>query len=115
MNVFLDALRAAGRTGLLHPNPGRAAWLWLALTVRHGVSLYSVAAWSAARFPDAPALVEPEGTTTFRGLAQQADLIADALAGRVRPGAPSASSGVTTPPSSPRCSPAGGWGCGRCS
>ncbi|BDP43948.1 acyl-CoA synthetase (plasmid) [Deinococcus aetherius] len=86
MNVFLDALRAAGRTGLLHPNPGRAAWLWLALTVRHGVSLYSVAAWSAARFPDAPALVEPEGTTTFRGLAQQADLIADALAGRVRPG-----------------------------
>lgn len=87
MRALPEALRAVGRTGLLRPGPLRAAWHGLTLTARHGVSLYSVAAWSAARFPDAPALVEPEGTTTFRGLVARADLIADALAGRVAPGA----------------------------
>ncbi|GMA14328.1 AMP-binding protein [Deinococcus metallilatus] len=87
MSLLLDALRAVGRTGLLHPDPPGALRQWATLTARHGVSLYSVAAWSAARFPDAPALVEPEGSTTFGELVGQADLIADALAGWVGPGA----------------------------
>ncbi|MEF2280310.1 AMP-binding protein [Deinococcus sp. YIM 134068] len=86
MSALFGALRAVWRTGLLHPSPLRALRLWLAVTARHGVSLYSVAAWSAARFPDSPALVEPGETTTFGGLVARADQIADALAGQVGPG-----------------------------
>lgn len=82
----LRAVRAVGRSGLFGARPLRAAGQWVSLRARHGSSLYTLAAWAAARFPDAPALVEREGSTTFRELVARADLIADALGGRITPG-----------------------------
>jgi len=65
----------------------RALWQGLRALLRSGSSLYTLAAWSAARFPDAPALVEAQGRVTFRELLDRSDRIAAALAAHVPPGA----------------------------
>ncbi|ADV66093.1 AMP-binding protein [Deinococcus maricopensis] len=80
------AVRAVLSTGLLWPSPLRAVVLGGRVAARYGASLYSLTVWTASRCPDAPALIEASGVTTFRGLVERADLIADTLATRVPPG-----------------------------
>lgn len=63
-------LRALQRTGVLTPSPLRALWLLLRCLARHGPGLYALAAWSAARFPDQPAISDGTVSLTFRALLQ---------------------------------------------
>ena len=70
-----EALRDAG---LLH-RPVRAASAAAWVLFRYGPSLYSVAAWSALRFPHAPAVVDERESVAYRELVRRADAAAQRL------------------------------------
>ncbi len=78
------ALRLVATSGLLGPTPllslARLVPLWL----RFGGSLYTLAAWAAARFPNRLAVVEGAEHLTFGQLVEHANLLAAALQGRSR-------------------------------
>ncbi|AFZ67658.1 AMP-binding protein [Deinococcus peraridilitoris] len=84
MTGLSQVLRVVRQAGL--KKPLRSLGSGVAMTLRHGPSLYAVARWSARRFPDVPALVEPQGSLTFRQLVDRTDRVAAALAERVTPG-----------------------------
>src|SRR3954447_14500690 len=68
----------AARAGMLRPpHPQRAPRLLGAL--RHGAGLSGLVAINAARFPDAPAAIDEEGTTTFAQLDERSGRIAGGL------------------------------------
>lgn len=82
----MSLLATVRRTGVLGPQPVRAA-LGLGWTLlQHGPTLYALAAWHARRTPDAVALVDGGGSLTYAELLVQADAVAAALARRTRPG-----------------------------
>ncbi|AIZ45010.1 hypothetical protein QR90_07615 [Deinococcus radiopugnans] len=78
---------AIRRTGVLGPQPVRAA-LGLGWTLlRHGPTLYGLAAWNARRIPNAVALVDEHGPLTYAELLTRADAMAAVLTHRIKPGA----------------------------
>src|SRR4051794_25699506 len=74
--MLLHSLRALARTGLLGPRPLRAIALLVWCCLRYGASLFTVAAWSALRFPDRDAVVEPGRRVTSGALVARAPQIA---------------------------------------
>lgn len=70
------SLVALAKTGLLSPSPLLAIAQFLWCYVRSGGSLYTIAAWSALRFPNQLALVEPGKQVTFAELLSQANQLA---------------------------------------
>ena len=73
-------LRAVKRSGLLAPHPAVSLWQLARSVARHGVSLYTVAAWNAQRWPERVAVHDAAGPVSFRGLLALADRSAGALA-----------------------------------
>jgi acyl-CoA synthetase (AMP-forming)/AMP-acid ligase II len=62
--------RTLRQTGVLTPSPVWALWLLVRSVVQHGLTLYALVAWWAARFPDQPALHDGTVSLTFRTLLQ---------------------------------------------
>ncbi|MDX2005679.1 MAG: AMP-binding protein [Meiothermus sp.] len=78
--LLASTYRLLRQTGLLSPFAPMAL-LQLGLSfLRHGVSLYSLAAWSARRFPERLALLEGERQLSFGELATSTHRLASVLA-----------------------------------
>ncbi|ANE43845.1 AMP-binding protein [Deinococcus puniceus] len=78
------AVSAISQTGLLGVHPAQAlAQLGTALA-QHGPSLYTLAVWAARRQPEAVALVDDDGPTTYRELVARADAVAAQLPSQSR-------------------------------
>lgn len=82
----MSVLAALGATGLWRDRPGHAAYHAVRVAWRHGATLYALAAWTAARFPDRTALVDDSGASSYRALLARADVLADALSARLAVG-----------------------------
>ncbi|PYE55188.1 class I adenylate-forming enzyme family protein [Deinococcus yavapaiensis] len=79
----MSVLAALASTGLLRSRPVSAVRQAVRVALRHGPNLYALAAWTAARFPDRTALVELDGSTSYRALVARANVLADALTARL--------------------------------
>ncbi|CAM3259559.1 Acyl-CoA synthetase (AMP-forming)/AMP-acid ligase II [Deinococcus saxicola] len=82
----MSLLTAIRRTGVLGSRPVQNALGLVWTVLRHGPTLYALAAWNARRTPDQMALVDGDGPLTYAELLKRADEMAAALACQVRPG-----------------------------
>lgn len=77
------------RCGILGPRPVRGVGSLAARVATDGGSLFALAAWAAARWPDRPAVVSADGALTFRelveGAVRRSSTLADQLQGVERP------------------------------
>lgn len=68
--------KAILKTGILGKYPYWNLWLFLWCYMCHKRSLYTLAAWSAQRFPDSVALAEPHYQITYKALLKNSDRLA---------------------------------------
>lgn len=77
------------RCGVLGPRPVRGVGSLIGCVATGGGSLYALAAWGAARWPDRPALITADGAVSFRelveGATRRSGILAERLAGVERP------------------------------
>ncbi|QFP77405.1 AMP-binding protein [Deinococcus sp. AJ005] len=82
----MSLLAAVRHTGILDSQPLKNALSLAWAVLRHGPTLYALAAWNARRMPNAVALVDGDGPLTYAELLKRADGMAAALSHRIRPG-----------------------------
>ncbi|WP_415814241.1 AMP-binding protein, partial [Deinococcus marmoris] len=82
----MSLLSATRRMGVLGPQPVQNTLGLVWTVLRHGPTLYALAAWNAHRMPNAVALVDGDGPLTYAQLLKRADGMAAALSRRVKPG-----------------------------
>ncbi|MDV6373838.1 AMP-binding protein [Deinococcus arenicola] len=82
----MKLLAAIRRTGVSGSQPFHNALALVWAVLRHGPTLYALAAWNARRMPDALALVDHSEPLTYAVLLRRADEMAATLSQRIKPG-----------------------------